>query len=188
MNTVLSAVLPHRIASRTSTTFVLISIGAVLIAAMTQVRIPLPFTPVPITGQTFAVILWAMVAGRKVGVASVAAYLFAGALGAPIFSGFASITALWGPTSGYLLGFLPAAFVAGAFAEKINSRSAVLRAVHYAFTCITAIAIIHLCGAMVLTAFVGIDNVWSMGVAPFLVVDVIKTLAITSILTTIRRK
>ncbi len=188
MNTLLSAVIPQRIAGRTSTTVTLISLGAVLIAAMTQVRIPLPFTPVPITGQTFAVILWAMVAGRTIGAASVATYLVAGALGAPVFSGFASITALWGPTSGYLLGFLPAAFVAGTIVEKITTTSNVMRATHYALTTLLAIVIIHACGAAVLATFVGGGNVWSMGVAPFLVVDVVKTVAITSILMSVRRK
>lgn len=188
MNTLLSAVIPQRIAGRTSTTFALISLGAVLIAAMTQVRIPLPFTPVPITGQTFAVILWALVAGRTIGAASVGTYLMAGALGAPVFSGFASITALWGPTSGYLLGFLPAAFVAGMIAETITSPSTILRASQYALTTCLAIVIIHVCGATVLATFVGSGNVWSMGIAPFLVADVVKTVAITSILMSVRRK
>jgi len=188
MNTLLSAVVPQRLAGKTATTLALISFGTLLIAAMTQVRIPLPFTPVPITGQTFAVILWAMVAGRKIGAASVAAYLVAGAVGAPIFSGFASITALWGPTSGYLLGFLPAAIVAGTLAEKIVSRSVAISALQYALTSVAAIAIIHVCGATVLTTFVGLDHVWAMGVAPFLVVDVVKTIAITSIMISARRR
>ena len=159
-------------------------IGAVVIAGLTQVRIPLPFTPVPITGQTFAVILWPLLFGRTVGMMAVGTYLAAGLLGAPVFSGFTAMSALWGPTSGYLIGFLASAAVVGTIRDNylLAMERSVLRAVVTTLTIIVATAIILGSGAMVLASFVGIENVWTMGVAPFLGVDVIKTiLLLTSV-------
>lgn len=188
MNTILSAALPQRFAGRTTTTIALVAFGTVLITAFTQLRVPLPFTPVPITGQTFAVILWAIIAGRTVGTASVATYLMAGALGAPVFSGFASMTALWGPTSGYLLGFLPASFVAGWLSERKGlPTSAPLFATTMAGTALLCFAIIHAVGVLGLASFVGYDNVWAMGVRPFVLVDIAKAILIASVVTSLRR-
>lgn len=92
--------------------------GSGLIALAAQVRIPLPFSPVPVTGQTFAVLLVAAALGRA-GTASVLAYLAEGALGLPVFAGGASGNAtLAGPTGGYLVGFVLAAVIVGALAER----------------------------------------------------------------------
>jgi biotin transport system substrate-specific component len=76
-----------------------------------------PTSP-PFTLQTFAVFAAALLLGRRAGTASVLAYLVLGALGAPVFSGFGGgIGVLVGPTGGYLIGFLFAAWIAGALAE-----------------------------------------------------------------------
>ena len=91
---------------------VLILASSLLIAASAQIAIPLPFSPVPITGQTFAVLLVGFVLGARLGAWSVAVYLFEGAMGMPFFSGGgAGAGWLLGPTGGYLVGFLVAAFV-----------------------------------------------------------------------------
>lgn len=149
--------------------------GAIAIALTAQISVHLPFTPVPITGQTFGVAVVALLLGRVRGLLAVLTYLSAGALGAPVFADFSSITALWGPTSGYLLGFIPAAFVAGTMADKAltTSWSGALLASFAAQT------LILLVGAAVLISFVGINNVWAMGVAPFLLGDVVKSVAAT---------
>jgi len=147
--------------------------GAVAIALTAQISFHLPFTPVPITGQTFGVAVVALILGRVRGLLAVLTYLSAGALGAPVFADFSSITALWGPTSGYLLGFIPAAFVAGYMADTGMTKSWVgTLAASFA-----AQTLILLFGAAVLISFVGINNVWAMGVAPFLVGDVVKSFA-----------
>ncbi len=145
--------------------------GALVIALLTQVRIPLPFTPVPITGQTFAVILWPLLFGRTIGLSSIGIYLAAGALGLPVFAGLESLTALWGPTSGYLMGFVAAGFLVGGLRDRgiTATISGTLLAI------VSAVTIILACGALVLGIFVGYENVWVMGIAPFLLGDVIKT-------------
>jgi biotin transport system substrate-specific component len=152
--------------------------GSCVIALLTQVRIPLPFTPVPITGQTFAVLLWPLLFGRTAGLTAVGAYLAAGVLGAPVFAGFTAMSAVWGPTSGYLFGFLVAAYAVGSVHDRsLRTRGAGMgRLLLTIATIVLGTAIILACGAGVLAAFVGAENVWSMGVAPFLAGDVVKTI------------
>ncbi len=144
-------------------------VGAITIAALTQVRIPLWFTPVPITGQTFAVLLWPLLFGRKAGLGAVSIYLAAGMLGAPVFSGFTALSALWGPTSGYLLGFLAAAAIMPTTDAPIG---------RILLSIVGGTAIILASGGAVLGLFVGYENVWRMGIEPFVVGDVVKTIAL----------
>ena len=97
---------------------VLVLAGSALIALGAQLAIPLPFSPVPVTGQTFAVLLVAASLGR-LGLASVIAYLVEGAGGLPVFAGGASgLVTLTGPTGGYLVGFALAAAIVGSAAER----------------------------------------------------------------------
>jgi len=94
----------------------LLSVGAfiVLTALSAFVRIPLPFTPVPFTLQTFFVLLSGALLGRKLGVFAQAAYLFLGLTGQQVFTGLGSGGLyLLGPTGGYIVGFVLAAFFAG---------------------------------------------------------------------------
>src|SRR5256885_3813912 len=96
----------------------LVLAGSALIALAAQVRIPLPFSPVPVTGQTFAVLLVAAALGR-LGLASVIAYLIEGAAGLPVFAGGTfGVTTIVGPTGGYLIGFALAAAIVGSAAEQ----------------------------------------------------------------------
>lgn len=145
-------------------------LGTLVLIACTQVRIPLPFTPVPITGQTFAVIAWPLLFGYRVGMSSVLAYLTLGCLGAPVFAGFESLSALWGPTSGYLIGFAAAAAILGRLRDAglTSSRTGLATSI------LGAQAIILLSGTVVLSVFVGSDNAFALGAAPFLAGDVIK--------------
>lgn len=84
-----------------------------------QVSIPLPFTPVPVTGQTFAVLLTGALLGSQAGAAAMVAYLLEGIAGLPVFAGgTAGIGKLLGPTGGYLIGCPIAAYVAGYLAER----------------------------------------------------------------------
>jgi len=97
---------------------VLVLAGSALIALSAQVRFPLPFSPVPVTGQTFAVLLVAAALGR-LGLASVIAYLVEGAIGLPVFAGGAfGVATMVGPTGGYLIGFALAAALVGSAAER----------------------------------------------------------------------
>lgn len=160
--------------------------GAMVIILATQITVNLPFTPVPITGQTFGVLIASMLLGRTRAVAAVALFLTAGIMGAPVFANFMSITALVGPSAGYLLGFIPMAYLAGLLAEKGWTLS-YLGAIT---TGIVTHTIVLCIGALVLAAFVGISNAWAMGVAPFLIGDIVKSIAAAVVvrLATSRRK
>ncbi len=102
---------------------------SLLIAAGAQLEVRFPFTPVPLTGQTFGVLLAGLLLGSRAGAAAVALYLLEGTLGLPFFAGGAGGAAmLAGPTGGYLLGFLPAAWLAGRLAERGWDRTPLLAA------------------------------------------------------------
>lgn len=95
-----------------------------LLVATAYISIELPFSPVPITGQTLGVLLIAMLLGKVRGTAVVSAYLLEGIAGLPVFAGGqAGILALVGPTGGYLIGFLVAAYCVGSLADKQFDRS-----------------------------------------------------------------
>lgn len=97
---------------------------ALLTALAAQVRIPLPFTPVPITGQTLAVLLAGAVLGGWAGAASQGLYLLLGLVGLPVFAGGnGGVAYATGPTLGYLVGFVVAAYVVGRLAERGQDRS-----------------------------------------------------------------
>jgi len=148
--------------------------GSLCVAGMAQVRIPLPFTPVPITGQTFAVLLVGAVLGARRGAASLVLYLIMGLLGLPFFAGGASGMAyLLGPTGGYLIGFVVAACLVGLMAARGMDRripSALL-----AF--LAGEIVIYLCGVSWLSVFLGIRHAIAAGLLPFLLGDAIKLVA-----------
>jgi biotin transport system substrate-specific component len=97
----------------------LVLAGTALVAVSAQISVPLPFTPVPITGQTFAVVLVGAALGALRGTASLLLYVGIGILGAPVYadqsSGWEVFT---GPTGGYLVGFILAALLTGRLAER----------------------------------------------------------------------
>jgi biotin transport system substrate-specific component len=97
----------------------LVAAGAGLIAASAQVAIPLPFTPVPITGQTFAVLLVGASLGTVRGASSALLYVLIGIAGAPVYAdGAHGWSVITGATGGYLVGFILAAALIGRLAEQ----------------------------------------------------------------------
>jgi biotin transport system substrate-specific component len=158
---------------------VLVLGGALLIALAAQIRIALPFSPVPVTGQTFAVLLLGALYGRTRGVATVLAYLGLGAVGFPVFAGGAAGAArLVGPTAGYLAGFVAAAFVVGALAERGWDR----RPWTTAAAMVIGSLVIYAAGVVWLSRFVGWDKVFATGVLPFLAGDAAKIVLATALL------
>ncbi|SEE80316.1 biotin transporter BioY [Ruania alba] len=102
----------------------LVSGAVVLTALLAQVSLPVPGSPVPVTGQTLAVLLVGTTMGLRRGVVAMGAYLLLGAVGMPVFAdGGSGAVALIGPTGGYLAGFLLAAAVMGRLAERGWDRS-----------------------------------------------------------------
>ncbi|MGH9492457.1 MAG: biotin transporter BioY [Terriglobales bacterium] len=94
--------------------------GSLLVALAARVSLPLPFTPVPLTLQNFAVLLVGLLLGRRAGFAALVLYLAEGAAGLPVFSptGPGGIAQLLGPTGGYLMAYPAVAYLAGWIAER----------------------------------------------------------------------
>ncbi len=153
--------------------------GTLFIALSAQVAIPLPFTPVPVTGQTFAVLLTGVLLGSRRAGLCLLLYLAEGSAGLPVFAGAKGSTAyLLGPTGGYLLGFVPAAFLAGWLAERGWDRR-----LHTAFAAmLLSNLVIYLVGLAWLAYFVGTDRVIALGLLPFVAGDLFKLLLATAIL------
>lgn len=145
---------------------------SLLTALAAQVVIPLPWTPVPITGQTFAVLLTGALLGSRLGALAMLAYLIEGASGLPFFyaGGSGPQHLLFSPTSGYLLSYPAAAFIVGLLAERGWDRRFVTAAAAMALGSI----VILLSGWAWLTRFTSPAAAWAVGVAPFLVGDVVK--------------
>jgi biotin transport system substrate-specific component len=142
-----------------------------ILVLCSYMAISLPFSPVPITGQTFGVLLVAMALGRVRGTAVVMAYLVEGALGMPVFAGgTAGFVKLFGPTGGYLLGFPLAAYAVGYLADAGWDKSYFKSVV--AMTVGTAI--IFVCGLAWLSRIVPSGSVIAMGLTPFIAGAAIK--------------
>jgi biotin transport system substrate-specific component len=153
----------------------LIVLGALLIVALAQVEIPLPFTPVPITGQTFGVLLVGAALGSKRGVASLVSYLAMGIFGLPFFAGGAhGLNILIGATGGYLIGFVIAAYVIGLLAERGWERNVRTSIIPFLIGTI----IIYICGIAWLALVLGsLSKAIAAGLLPFLIGDAIKLIA-----------
>lgn len=143
--------------------------GVAMIALLAQIAIPLPFTPVPITGQTFGVTLLALLYGRNRGLITVLLYLAAGAIGLPVFAKLKA-GLLWGPTIGYLIGMPIAALVVGHLSDRGYSRKFLTA---WASAAAGSVCIFT-CGLLVLSQFVPSGQVFQLGFLPFLPGDLIK--------------
>jgi biotin transport system substrate-specific component len=155
----------------------LIVLGTLFVAILAQVKLPLPFTPVPLTGQTFAVLLVAAILGSKRGAASMAFYIALGTFGLPVFAGGASgMTYLSGATLGYLIGFVLSAYVVGLLAERGLERS--IRTSILPF--LAGMVIIYACGVAWLAIVLGsFSKAVTAGLFPFVIGDLIKLIAAT---------
>ena len=147
----------------------LVVFGSLLLAVSAQFKIPL--YPVPVTGQTLVVLLIGMTYGPRLGGITLAAYLFEGALGLPVFAGGAAgVAVLMGPTAGYLFGFLLAAIAMGYLAERGMGRTVVSTIA----AMVIGNCVIYLCGALWLANFIGFGQAIAAGVLPFLYGDALK--------------
>ena len=143
--------------------------GIVLLGLAAQVQIPLE--PVPITGQTFGVLLIGALLGARRGALTVGGYVAAGVAGLPIFAGGAAgIGRLFGPTGGYLIGFIAAAWIVGWLSERGWDR----RLGTAAAAMLLGTTAIYIFGLAWLAVFVGWGQVIALGLAPFVMGDLLK--------------
>lgn len=162
-------------------------IGAsILMAACAHVSLPLVFSPVPLTLQTFGVLLIGITLGGKRGFAALALYLAEGAAGLPVFSpaGPGGIAQIIGPTGGFLMAYPAAAYVAGALFEQKRIRS-FFKEGFAAAICIALIAeiVIFASGLTWLKLFTGVSfsKAIMMAIAPFIPGEVLKIAAVAAI-------
>lgn len=154
------------------TSLFLVLAGSALLGLSAQFKVPLAW--VPVTGQTLVVLLIGMTYGRYLGAATVIAYISQGGFGLPVFAGGAAgWLTLTGPTGGYLIGFVVAAFVMGWLAERGMGRSIISTAL----AMLVGTAVIYAGGVVWLSNFVGgFERAVIVGVVPFLAGDFLKLL------------
>jgi biotin transport system substrate-specific component len=159
---------------------VLIIGGSLFIALCAQFTIHVG--PVPITGQTLGVLLTGMLLGSRRGSLSVLAYLAEGIAGLPVFApgGPMGVARLLGPTGGYLLGFVAAAYGTGLLAERGWDRKMVTTLL----AMLIGNAAIYAFGLPWLGIFVGIENALSLGLYPFVIGDLLKAFLAAALLPT----
>jgi len=158
---------------------VLIICGSLLIALSVQVKVLLPFSPVPITGQTFAVLMVGALFGARRGSLSVLLYIAEGSAGLPVFALGGGLQILFGPTGGYLAGFVAAAYIVGLLAERGWDRQM--------WKTILAMLVgnmaIYAFGLLWLSRWTGINRVLLIeGLYPFIFGDILKTILAAVIL------
>lgn len=155
--------------------------AAGLTALAAQVSMPVPGAPVPVTLQTFAVLVTAASLGATRGALSQLVYLAAGAAGLPVFSGATGgIPAVLGATGGYLLGFVAAGYLVGALAQRGADRRLLGTLLTYAAGSLAVYAL----GVPVLALVTHESLPWAVahGLVPFLVGDVLKAVAASVLL------
>jgi biotin transport system substrate-specific component len=148
--------------------------GSILLAISSKVKIP--FYPVPMTMQTLVILFLGITLGWKLGVATVALYLFEGIIGLPVFSGTpekgVGIIYFTGPTMGYLIGFLFTVYFAGSFNF---SRNLIMKLLQLLFS----ISFIYVLGVLWLGTLIGWEKpLFQLGVQPFLLAELFKILIV----------
>ena len=158
-------------------------LSAVLVLAALS-RVSIPLQPVPVTGQTLGVLILGIMLGRKRALVAIITYLTMGLLGFPVFaSGTFGLASLIGPTGGYLLGFVPAAFVMGWLGDKgwynkVHTAIAALVLGH---------AIVFAFGLLWLANFTGWNAVLTAGFIPFVPGAVVKTIVAFALIPIIKK-
>ena len=158
-------------------------IGTVLLAISSKIKIP--FYPVPMTMQTLVVLLLGITLGWKLGVATVALYLFEGIIGLPVFSGSpekgVGIFYFTGPTMGYLIGFLFTVYFAGFF--KFN-KNLFIKFLQLIFS----VSFIYILGIFWLGILIGWEKpLFQLGVQPFLLAEIFKVLIVVFSLSKLKK-
>ena len=155
-------------------------VGTILITISAKIKIP--FYPVPMTMQTFVILLIGITFGYKIGLATVALYLLEGIFGLPVFAnspekgiGIAYFT---GPTMGYLIGFLVAVFFAGYL--KLE-KPTITNILFTFFKLVFSVSFIYIFGLLWLSTLIGWDKAYKFGAQPFLLAELFKILLLTAL-------
>ncbi len=167
------------LANKTVFDIVMVVAGIVFVALLAHIRIPLPFTPVPITGQTLGVLMVGSVLGSRLGLLSLLFYLIVGAIGLPVFTGGSGIEYMTGATLGYLVSYPIVAGLMGYLSERGWDRKFSTTILAYAL----GSAIIYGLGMAWLAVLRGsLVEAFMLGVLPFLIGDAIKVAIAAAVL------
>ncbi len=165
-------------------TVILIALGTALLTLSAKINLPLPY--VPMTLQTLVVLVIGAAYGWRLGGTTLIVYLAEGASGLPVFAGpVGGLAPLLGPTAGYLVGFVAAAFTTGWLSERGWDRSMSLL-----FVAMGAGHIIILAAGFAWLVFgmkLGFEKAWLVGIAPFVAASVIKNALGAALVPAIRR-
>ena len=150
-------------------------IGSIILTISAKIKIP--FYPVPMTMQTFVVLLLGITLGSKIGLLTVSLYLFEGIFGLPVFAGTPEkgigLVYFTGPTMGYLIGFLVAAYFAGLFKYEKKIINNLLKLIF-------SVSFIYILGLVWLGTLIGWDKpIFKLGAQPFLLAELFKVLLLS---------
>ena len=150
-------------------------LGTILLALSAKIKIP--FWPVPMTMQTFVILLLGIVYGWKLGLFTVLLYLFEGIIGIPVFAGTPEkgigLVYFTGPTMGYLIGFLAAVFLTGILSFNDNFIKNFIKLIF-------SVSFIYIFGLLWLGSLIGWDKpIFELGAQPFLLAELFKVLLLT---------
>jgi biotin transport system substrate-specific component len=171
----------YTIPQRRSQAFVAVQIvlSSLFIALCAQISIPLPFTPVPVTMQTLAVMMVGVMLGSRKGAISVLLYLAESVFGLPVLAGGQVNTlALIGLKGGYYFGFIAQAYLAGWFAERRGMLGKSLTTMGISLACAVQLAV----GGLWLAQFIGYEAAFMLGVLPFIFGEALKVLIVANFL------
>ena len=151
-------------------TFLIIILGSLALTISAKIKIP--FYPVPMTMQTFVVMLLGLAFGYKIGLATVSLYLLEGIVGLPVFSNSpekgVGLVYFTGPTMGYLFGFLSATLIAGTISSNDNTLKIISKL-------LLSVSTIYILGVLWLGTLIGWDKpILEFGVYPFLLAEIFK--------------
>jgi biotin transport system substrate-specific component len=169
---------------------ILLVIGAtVFVATCAHISFPLPFTPVPLTLQNFAVLLVGMFLGPVAGFSAMVLYLIEGALGLPVFTPYAAggVAHLLGPTGGFLFSYPLAAATAGWVVRALQPLTTRFRSAIVAATVATLPIFLVGAGWFAFYAHHNISATWAFAVAPFIPGEIVKITAAAGIFSSIQR-
>ncbi|RJX27052.1 MAG: biotin transporter BioY [Dethiobacter sp.] len=164
---------------------ILSGLFATITALLAQISIPLPFSPVPITGQIFGVFLIGTILGGRWGAISMLTYVFLGAIGLPVFhNAQGGLHIVLGPTGGYLWGFVLGSYLLGKTVEKRNSYLSIILGM---FLCLAAT---YSLGVLQLSFIAGLNlrQGLLLGAAPFLPLDIVKLFAASGLSLSVRQR
>lgn len=158
-----------------------IALGVLLLFASSQIAIPIE--PVPITMQTVGVMLIGLIYRRRSALVSVIVYTALGAVGLPVFQGFAGgLSHLYGPTAGYIVGFTASVYIMTTLRERfgLDSFWGIL------LNCVIGTLVVFACGVSWLASIVGIKDAITFGVIPFIIPGAVKAVSLSCFLRFVR--